>query len=514
VLVPASRLTVPLLAWALWQATCAVPLAPGYHIRKQEAELHYTPARPGQVHVQVRYELENTGNAPLPMLAIALPAAAVRTDSGLAVSVEGKFARPQPDTELQPPGAAGKSRIELAVEFSPPWPQKERIELILGYDLPFASRPGTEPVPAAGSSGDAPESFYFAFEDWFPELIPPDHVFARGTSRAEKVRVRIRVPEGWRALSSGTPKGARTRRGESEHHYEVTHSDFDPFILAGSYHEQRVHAHGLTVVFWTYAPLDAAVAESAGARLAQTVSFYEATFGSRELSGRRPVWIVESRISGNRSFARGVVLDAPSLAAGFVGDAARVTDALLGRIWFGHIAKAQDSEENLADALVFWLSRWAAEAQGADWNRSEDVRHWLRQYDQASRGTEHAAPPGQNSAPNRGLAESVRARLLLTALEDRVGRGHLQAALKRMVQARRGQDWNANDLRAATESESGQNLGEFFRTWLGQPGIPDEFRKHYESQPAGNGCTAPSRVNPWDHACPAWRLRASFTPGQ
>lgn len=477
---------MPLLAFVLWQATCAVPLGPGYHIRKQEAELRYAAERPGRVHVQVRYELENTGNAPLATLAVSLPAAAAGADGGLVVSVEGKLARPQPDTGPQPPGAKDESRAGLAVEFSPPWPQKERIELVFDYDLPFTSGSATGSLSAAGRGADASESFFFSFEDWFPELIPPDRIFARGTGRAEKVRVRIRVPEGWRALSSGKPKGAKTRRGESEHRYEITRDDFDPFVLAGRYHEQRVRARGQTIVFWTFAPLDAAFAESAGARLARTVSFYEAVLGAREMGGHSPVWIVQSEISGNRPFARGVILDTALLAASFGGEAAGITDALLARIWFGHITEAQDSEESLADALAFLMSRWAAESQGTDSHRSEDVRHWLSQYEQGSRETGSTVPAAQDSAPSRGLAESVRARLLLIALEDQVGREHLQAALKRMAQARRGQDWNANDLRAAIEYESGQDLGEFFRTWLGQPGIPAEFRKRYESQPSGN----------------------------
>ena len=44
----------------------------------------------------------------------------------------------------------------------------------------------------------------------------------------------------------------------------------------------------------------------------------------------------------------------------------------------------------------------------------------------------------------------------------------------------------ANDLRVAIQLETGEDPAEFFRLWLNQPGIPDEFRKKYEQQSPGS----------------------------
>ena len=77
---------------------------------------------------------------------------------------------------------------------------------------------------------------------------------------------------------------------------------------------------------------------------------------------------------------------------------------------------------------------------------------------------------------------AAKSGLFILALEDAVGTKNFRAALRRMIQARRSHHWTIDDLRAALELESGQNLAEFFRVWLYQPGIPDDFRRRY-SQP-------------------------------
>jgi aminopeptidase N len=71
--------------------------------------------------------------------------------------------------------------------------------------------------------------------------------------------------------------------------------------------------------------------------------------------------------------------------------------------------------------------------------------------------------------------------LFFYALEDKYGREHLHAALRHMVQARRLQTYEVQDLMAALEQETHQEVGSFFRLWLKHPGIPEEFRARYEA---------------------------------
>jgi aminopeptidase N len=49
-----------------------------------------------------------------------------------------------------------------------------------------------------------------------------------------------------------------------------------------------------------------------------------------------------------------------------------------------------------------------------------------------------------------------------------------------MLQGLRGSTYGWVDLRVAVEAETGRDMGEFFRRWLNEPGIPENFRKRYE----------------------------------
>ncbi len=452
---------LPLGVVLLWQMSCAVPLGPGYQIRRQEIALRYAPAQPGAVHVHVQYELENTGNAPLATLAISLPAAAATPAGDLMVTVEGRVARPHPEAM---PAVEPSRRAALAVAFSPPWPQKERIRLSLDYRLSLrANAAGENPPPA----------FLLGFADWFAELVPPDRMFARGTGRGETVRVRIRVPTGWRVLSAGRPKGSRSRGEEIEHRYEVARDDVDPFVLAGHYHEQRFQAHGQRVIFWSLAPLEQTELVPWATEVAEILAYLEQVLGPRPPPAA-PVWVAEWPSVGVPvplheewmrpvSFAQGMLLVSPwEKPSGSRHQ------------HYGAIA------HTLAELWLHWLATPASEL-GEGWSAYLSCRaREHRQYSVPDCSAEallraHQAQISAGAAP---AAAAIKAHLLAVALEERLGRPVVLAALRRVLQARRGQTWNANDLRAALEAESSQDLGEFFRTWLGQRDIPETFRKH------------------------------------
>ncbi|MCL6565022.1 MAG: hypothetical protein K6U09_01215 [Acidobacteriia bacterium] len=453
----------PLSAVLLWQMSCAVPLGPGYQIRRQEVTLHYAPARPSSVHVQAQYELENTGNAPLATLAFSLPAAAAAPAGHLVVAVEERVARPQPEALLS---AEPGYRTALAIAFSPPWPQRERIRLRLDYDLP---------LPAEAFPAETPRAFLLEFADWFAELIPPDRVFARGTERGETVHLRIRVPTGWRALSSGKPKGSRSHGEAIEHRYELTLDDFDPFVLIGSYHEQRFRIHGQRIVFWTLSRREAAELATSAEEVAGILEYLEQALGPREKRAA-PVWVAElpgTPVPPRRamprpdSFARGILLvparEGSAVAAEKHGGAIAHT---LATLWLHWLATPTNE---LGDGWAAYLSCLVREhRQSAVPDCSPEALLRAHQTQTAAGATREAA--------------TIKAHLLARALEERLGRPAVLAALRQMLQARRGQTWNANDLRAALEAEARQDLGEFFRTWLGQHGLPETLR-----QPAVQG---------------------------
>ena len=111
--------------------------------------------------------------------------------------------------------------------------------------------------------------------------------------------------------------------------------------------------------------------------------------------------------------------------------------------------------------------------------RSQLVRNFLNGYLEAQKSASGSSE--QLSAWAKDQADELKRSLFVLALEDKIGREAFALGLRRMIQARRDLDWSIDDLRSALELESGQNLAEFFRVWLYQPGIPDDFRRRYSS---------------------------------
>jgi aminopeptidase N len=80
--------------------------------------------------------------------------------------------------------------------------------------------------------------------------------------------------------------------------------------------------------------------------------------------------------------------------------------------------------------------------------------------------------------------------LFFYALEERYGREAFRHALNHVLAARQGRGFNLNDLIAAFEQETHQNVAEFVRLWMKRPGVPDEFRAHYEDASASIAITS------------------------
>ena len=70
--------------------------------------------------------------------------------------------------------------------------------------------------------------------------------------------------------------------------------------------------------------------------------------------------------------------------------------------------------------------------------------------------------------------------MFFVALEDRYGKENVRRALAHLVRSLRGSRFGFAELRSALELETQQNLGDFFRLWLDQTGIPPEVRARYE----------------------------------
>jgi aminopeptidase N len=97
----------------------------------------------------------------------------------------------------------------------------------------------------------------------------------------------------------------------------------------------------------------------------------------------------------------------------------------------------------------------------------------------------HAIPaqpqPGQTEDAAVLRAKSF---LFFYGLQDRYGAEMFNAALRHMLEARRGGGFSLDDLIAAFEAESHQDVAPFVRLWMKHPGVPGEFRARYEDSTA------------------------------
>lgn len=438
-------------------AGCAVPLGPGFGIERQEVSFGYTGGDVAQVRAV--YRLRNDGNEPLARLDVRLP-------HGLAnfrATIDGRPADPLLTESYVEDAPADDRRASATFTFSPPLAMERRFELALEYTAPVGARRPTAP-PGDGA-------FYLPAENWFPELIPPAAMFARGRGRHPETRLAIRLPEQWRLLTPGRAERPRTRNGLREHRIRLRGSDGAPYLLAGRYHEHSVPAHGQTVIFWTLVPPDPSAAEAAGTRAAADMAALESMLGPRHGRTGAHTWVVElsdSRGVEGDTFDAGLILS-PQRIAEFVSGltpSPRHRDTLAG-IWIERLTQPEDGAARLlAEGLKHYTMLSFGELD-RDNLRAMHIATRIAEFDRLV----------SDSPPE--LAAREKMKVFLLALEDLVGREKALAGLRRMVQARRGDTWNRNELRAALELESGQNLAEMFRRWLDEPDIPEDFRARY-----------------------------------
>jgi len=467
-------------------AACNVALGPGYTVVKQEYAVQWTGT--DQLLVKATYRVKNTGKVPLDYLDVTLPPEPRR--SGLHVWFAETAVTPQAADEFV---SAGTVRIPI----NPALPLKEKMVLAVEYSL--AGRvgdPGASPSfylePQRGDSG------------WHPLLRERKGSFGAGGAPPEKWDLRITVPRGFLVHASGDPKG-RKRRGEMvEYHFrQRLDSDSTPFVVAGRYHEWRSRAHGLDVYFWSPEAAQEADAERLGARLAATAAHYESTFGPR-LPRSRDIWLVRIPVPTNPpdprpkmgpagkppAFPDGIFVPYTGFEKLLGVPEECLADWYLAHVWLELVASPDRSAGDIFDALSSYMAEslphgcgyaMAARALRTNPDRSALISTQLRAY---LRGF----PPGRSAKANlpEFVEMSLRTRLFMVALEDRLGRDRLNAALRRMLQSLRGETWSTNDLRVAIQLETGEDPAEFFRQWLNQPGIPEEFRKKYEQQASGS----------------------------
>lgn len=465
---------------------CATPLAPGYKIQKETLSVHFIPGNPPHLAIRADYILANIGNSPLHFIGVELPS---EKDFGLAnfgAKIDSKDVAPQHN----PHEAAEDWRIPLAAS----WQQKQKISLTISYDL--AASTASDPRIFVTTN-----MFYLNDSGWFPALMGFKVFLSPSVTRPNPTDLSVVVPAGFRVTASGQLRATKKQSAETEYRFLIRNGDFNPYVLAGQYSEQRVSTDGVTVAIWTFNPIPADQAQKTSAQIAAAANFYAKNFGplprsmktiydvkpaereKEDLTSQleRSHWLPGVVYGPTLDFlGAGKALDGgDTLGIDFDDYISKFGDSVeLPATWFEHMIVARPEAWLLPGAL----SVHASEAlHGTGESRSERIADFLSEYDRdRAEAVERPTIALTDSDPQDRLQIGyVKMQLFLFALEDKCGQQNLTHAIHDMVYALRGEEYGYNDFRASVEQQCHQDLGGFFRTWLNQPGIPPDFRARY-----------------------------------
>ncbi len=486
---PISR-SLPLALLALLSAACAVPLGPGFHTEKELLEVRYVPGSPPSLEVRATFTLKNSGNAPLHALDLSLPDEKDFGRSHLLITVDSASVSPQPIANPASRAVGKAPESSFRISFASPWPQKSSRIVVVSYQLVTASE-------IAQRFGLDDSSFFLSTDGWWPQPRAPEGLFAKGSGPPKRFDLSVIVPQDFLVHAAGRPRGKKRRAAESEFRFRIAEDDASPFIVAGRYHEQQFKDSNATLLFWTLQPLRADQVARAGPRLTAALKICESAFGPRAGSSR-PVRLIESSAADpgpwfGRVFPDGVLLWAAIFLQDAFDDWAPIH---LTRLWFGQsLTPGRETRLLFGPAAAAYAHVLVSEAREGEPVRRQHAAAFIQQYQESLHGREEtlllsdfgsdpdvllAFPSGTVSIETAQRDAAIaKGALFFLALEDEYGRQIVHRALARMIRAMRGREAGIYELRSALEAESGKDLGEFFRAWLNQPGIPADFRARY-----------------------------------
>lgn len=460
---------------------CAVPLAPGYHIVKESRGVEFVSGPNAELRIRAEFLALNSGTIDLDHVDMVLPNERLYGRNSLQVQLDGANVEAVPQTSESV--ATGSEAVRIP--FSPAWSRHQTRRISVEYAFRSPQDGGTRITLGA-------RNFHLASRGWFPQLLPPKHIFSPHPRRPDHTIYTVRVPESLVVLARGIRKAAKRAGGETEYTFELRTTDLSPYIVAGDYSESpETHKPG-DAVFWTLAPLSQDSAAAAG-RITSSWAVLQKDFGPLEPEMRGP-HIVESsglrnHISGEAgpaaaAFPGGALVNSEALALGIGSDEfIAVVAHALAHDWFGdQMYPAADAEIGMGEGLPEYATIVIDEALQGDAGRKNSIARYLREYDDAKQHAEEE-PLGitmlTDSRDERRIA-LAKAPLFYIALEDACGEAQMRSGLSHMVTLLRGQEASYDSLRASLEQASGKNLAEIFRVWLNDKGIPQDFRTRYQ----------------------------------
>jgi len=461
-----------LVAVGLWISSCAAALGPGYSIEKQEIRVQFDPGPPPRIRVDADFQLRNTGNQPLSSLDVRL-------------SARRRFHIAQSQAIWD-----GSSLAEQNVPFMPrntllPLPGTWNVGERHTFHLYSEFQP---PPPGDAGFGFSSDAFFLPSQGWAPELLPSEGLFSTGGVPPDKWLLQVRVPDGFLVHMSGRSTKMSRHGPELTVESVQTPEDRYPFVVAGQYKQTVLDTAAGEVFLWTHVQEEAARFHQSADELVLAIRAYDATFGNRSRNAQ-PFWIVEcpvapgcftaatssyaNLLSAEPNAVSSELASADTLMIDVSGGAPKLGAAApgLAASWLGYGRNPAFYEQRPPlSAFPAFASELGKDAIDGPGSRAETIRRALR-----------LIP--QNRVAGKSEEESVlRAKsfLFFFALQDRFGTEAFRHAIDHMLSARRGRGFDLDDLIAAFEEETHQNVAEFERLWMKHPGVPNDFRERYE----------------------------------
>jgi len=459
--------------------SCAVPLAPNYRILKASYEVRFVAGPPCQLHIRLVYKLQNNGNSDLAYLDAKFPDEREFGRTDLHAELEGAAS---PPVNLAPVSESGRPNT-FRISLDSPWTRGQ--VRTLGIEYTFASPENSGSLITLGEN-----EFHLGAGGWLPQFQAPKHLLASSPPPPALATYTLRVPADFVVLARGTPKGQSQEGGDVEHRFELGNGVGPPFVVAGRYVSTPSNRRSHSAVFWTLAPLPGDLSPTMES-ITLAWKTLETAFGPLDKTIIAP-HIVES------PELRTPAGEASETAVGFPGGAianpavfamrtshdtfVEVVTRALARNWFGEeIRPGPGTSIGIGEGLPEYATIVVEEARNGSAGRRRRVLEYLRRYNEArSRADETPLGVTTLNDPIGPLRIALaKAPLFYVNLEDVCGELEVRNGLARLVALLNGQEVDYSDLRAALEQSTNRNLGQLFRIWLNDKGLPQEFLDRY-----------------------------------
>lgn len=310
--------------------------------------------------------------------------------------------------------------------------------------------------PRGGASGKrlwdyiGPEGTYVRFEaSWYPNDFG-DSITAQ---------VRIKVPQGWSAVSSGR----LVSKAQDEFRWSVTHPAMGLSFTAAPYVVREETVSGLPVQCYTFAR-HAGRAEEFIRECGKILQLQQ------ELYGKYP-------------FEKFAIAEIPDLYGGGHGDQSFIMlqertfeDSFDGEFvthemthnWWGNLIACTESEFLIEAFPTYTQALWRERTQGAEAFR-ECMKGQAQSVLMASTGSEDETSCYESDS---GALLYEKGSWILHMLRHLMGTEKWLAAVRGFAEANVGKNVTCAQFQQAMEQAYGQPLGWFFDQWLYGKGVP------------------------------------------